>query len=94
MIGHWVKVVQPVQFQKGYNDLVLLSQTVGLQVTGLILLSKFEYHLRFMPSNCSTCFKMLKKVKLAYHESIIQLSGKLPNSTFPNPRIFYTSFEC
>jgi hypothetical protein len=32
VIGHWVKVVQPVQFVQGYNDLVLLSQTVGLQV--------------------------------------------------------------
>ncbi|KAG4179790.1 hypothetical protein ERO13_A10G126700v2 [Gossypium hirsutum] len=30
--GHWVKVVQPVQFQQGYSDLMLLSQTVGLQV--------------------------------------------------------------
>ncbi|XP_052875965.1 beta-galactosidase 9 isoform X3 [Gossypium arboreum] len=30
--GHWVKVVQPVQFQQGCSDLMLLSQTVGLQV--------------------------------------------------------------
>ncbi|MBA0575220.1 hypothetical protein Golob_024568, partial [Gossypium lobatum] len=29
--GHWVKVLQPVQFQQGYSDLMLLSQTVGLQ---------------------------------------------------------------
>ncbi|KAK8702229.1 hypothetical protein V6N13_020593 [Hibiscus sabdariffa] len=29
--GHWVKVVQPTQFQQGYNDLILLYQTVGLQ---------------------------------------------------------------
>ncbi|KAJ0092659.1 hypothetical protein Patl1_26015 [Pistacia atlantica] len=32
VIGRWVKVVQPVQFQPGYNDLMFLSQTVGLQV--------------------------------------------------------------
>lgn len=32
VIGHWVKVVQPVRFLKGYNDLLLLTQTVGLQV--------------------------------------------------------------
>lgn len=32
VIGHWVEVVQPVEFQSGYNDLILLSQTVGLQV--------------------------------------------------------------
>ncbi|KAJ4847971.1 Beta-galactosidase 9 [Turnera subulata] len=30
----WVKVVQPIQLQKGYNDLVLVSQTVGLQNYG------------------------------------------------------------
>ncbi|XP_059632138.1 beta-galactosidase 9 [Cornus florida] len=32
--GRWVKVVQPVQLVQGYNDLVLLSQTVGLQNYG------------------------------------------------------------
>lgn len=32
VIGHWVKVVQPVHFLQGYNDLLLLSETVGLQV--------------------------------------------------------------
>ncbi|XP_020534473.1 beta-galactosidase 9 isoform X3 [Jatropha curcas] len=37
VVGHWVKVVQPVQFQKGYNDLVLVSQTVGLQNYGAFL---------------------------------------------------------
>ncbi|XP_050219902.1 beta-galactosidase 9 isoform X1 [Mercurialis annua] len=37
MIGRWVKVVQPLQFQKGYNELVLLSQTVGLQNYGAFL---------------------------------------------------------
>lgn len=37
VIGHWVKAVQPVQFQQGYNDLVLLSQTVGLQNYGAFL---------------------------------------------------------
>lgn len=31
-VGHWKKVVQPLQFLPGHNDLVLLSQTVGLQV--------------------------------------------------------------
>ncbi|PPR91450.1 hypothetical protein GOBAR_AA29232 [Gossypium barbadense] len=35
--GHWVKVVQPVQFQQGYSDLMLLSQTVGLQNYGAFL---------------------------------------------------------
>ncbi|KAF2288905.1 hypothetical protein GH714_022673 [Hevea brasiliensis] len=37
VIGRWDKVMQPVQFQKGYNDLVLLSQTVGLQNYGAFL---------------------------------------------------------
>ncbi|CAK7328423.1 unnamed protein product [Dovyalis caffra] len=37
VIGHWVKVLLPVQFQKGYNELVLLSQTVGLQNYGAFL---------------------------------------------------------
>ncbi|XP_021834118.1 beta-galactosidase 9 isoform X1 [Prunus avium] len=37
VIGHWVKVEQPVKFLKGYNDLVLLSQTVGLQNYGAFL---------------------------------------------------------
>lgn len=37
VVGHWVKAVQPVQFQKGYNELVLLSQTVGLQNYGAFL---------------------------------------------------------
>jgi hypothetical protein len=32
VIGHWVKVAHPVQFVQGYNDLVLLSETVGLVV--------------------------------------------------------------
>ncbi|OMO71010.1 hypothetical protein CCACVL1_18521 [Corchorus capsularis] len=35
--GHWVKVVQPVQFPQGYSDLILLSQTVGLQNYGAFL---------------------------------------------------------
>lgn len=30
--GNWVQVVQQVQFKQGYNDVMLLSQTVGLQV--------------------------------------------------------------
>ncbi|XP_040997071.1 beta-galactosidase 9 isoform X3 [Juglans microcarpa x Juglans regia] len=37
VIGHWVKVVQPVRFLQGYNDLVLLSETVGLQNYGAFL---------------------------------------------------------
>ncbi|KAL5542687.1 hypothetical protein UlMin_010397 [Ulmus minor] len=37
VIGHWVKVFQPVQFVQGYNDLLLLSQTVGLQNYGAFL---------------------------------------------------------
>ncbi|KAL6188843.1 hypothetical protein ACLB2K_040234 [Fragaria x ananassa] len=37
VIGHWVKVLQPVRFVKGYNDLLLLTQTVGLQNYGAFL---------------------------------------------------------
>ncbi|KAK9933102.1 hypothetical protein M0R45_020311 [Rubus argutus] len=37
VIGHWVKVVQPVRFLKGYNDFLLLTQTVGLQNYGAFL---------------------------------------------------------
>ncbi|XP_058180957.1 beta-galactosidase 9 isoform X2 [Rhododendron vialii] len=33
-VGHWVKVEQPIQLKQGYNDLVLLSETVGLQNYG------------------------------------------------------------
>nr|XP_043627198.1 beta-galactosidase 9-like [Erigeron canadensis] len=32
--GYWIKVAQVVQLKKGYNDLMLLSQTVGLQNYG------------------------------------------------------------
>lgn len=42
MIGRWDKVVQPVKFQKGYNDFVLLSQTVGLQVKDSSLLVSYS----------------------------------------------------
>ena len=35
--GCWVKVLQPVQFVKGYTALVLLSQTVNLQNYGAFL---------------------------------------------------------
>ncbi|CDP11164.1 unnamed protein product [Coffea canephora] len=35
--GKWIKVVQPVQLTEGYNDIVLLSQTVGLQNYGAFL---------------------------------------------------------
>lgn len=31
--GDWVEVVQQVQLKQGYNDLMLFSETVGLQVT-------------------------------------------------------------
>ncbi|KAH7833498.1 hypothetical protein Vadar_006946 [Vaccinium darrowii] len=33
-IGRWVKVEQKIQLKQGYNDLVLLSATVGLQNDG------------------------------------------------------------
>ncbi|KAK9664551.1 hypothetical protein RND81_14G050700 [Saponaria officinalis] len=36
-VGRWVKVVQPVQLLEGYNDVVLLSLTVGLQNYGAYL---------------------------------------------------------
>ncbi|XP_054805013.1 beta-galactosidase 9 isoform X1 [Prosopis cineraria] len=36
-IGHWVKVAQTVQFSPGYNDLTLITQTVGLQNYGAYL---------------------------------------------------------
>ncbi|KAL9162131.1 hypothetical protein ABFS82_07G069100 [Erythranthe guttata] len=35
--GKWVKVSQPVKLIKGYNDVTLLSQTVGLQNYGAFL---------------------------------------------------------
>ncbi|KAF5820230.1 putative beta-galactosidase [Helianthus annuus] len=35
--GHWVKVVQDVELKQGYNDVMLLSQTVGLQNYGAFL---------------------------------------------------------
>ncbi|KAI8003846.1 Beta-galactosidase 9 [Camellia lanceoleosa] len=35
--GHWVNVDQPVQLKQGYNDLVLLSETIGLQNYGAFL---------------------------------------------------------
>ncbi|GMP78006.1 hypothetical protein CsSME_00034100 [Camellia sinensis var. sinensis] len=35
--GRWVKVDQPVQLKQGYNDLVLLSETIGLQNYGAFL---------------------------------------------------------
>ncbi|XP_019180392.1 PREDICTED: beta-galactosidase 9-like [Ipomoea nil] len=35
--GDWEKVVQPLKFVQGYNDIVLLSQTVGLQNYGAFL---------------------------------------------------------
>ncbi|KAJ8755478.1 hypothetical protein K2173_019276 [Erythroxylum novogranatense] len=37
VVGRWVKVTLPVQFQSGYNNLVLLTQTVGLQNYGAFL---------------------------------------------------------
>ncbi|KAI7981672.1 Beta-galactosidase 15 [Camellia lanceoleosa] len=35
--GHWVNVDQPSNFKQGYNDLVLLSETIGLQNYGAFL---------------------------------------------------------
>jgi len=35
-VGHWIKVVQSLQFVPGYNNLTLLTQTVGLQVKFLV----------------------------------------------------------
>jgi hypothetical protein len=37
IVGHWVKAVQPVRFIQGNNDLLLLTQTVGLQNYGAFL---------------------------------------------------------
>lgn len=37
VVGHWVKVVRPVELLHGYNVLVLLSQTVGLQNYGALM---------------------------------------------------------
>lgn len=31
-VGHWVQVAQPINLLEGYNDVALLSLTVGLQV--------------------------------------------------------------
>lgn len=42
IVGHWVKAEQPVLFVQGNNDLLLLTQTVGLQVK--ILLPIFSYY--------------------------------------------------
>ncbi|GAA0173430.1 galactosidase [Lithospermum erythrorhizon] len=35
--GDWVKVLQPLQLSQGFNDIVLLSETVGLQNYGAFL---------------------------------------------------------
>ncbi|KAM3326493.1 hypothetical protein P3S67_001619 [Capsicum chacoense] len=35
--GKWIKVVQPVNLVQGYNDILLLSETVGLQNYGAFL---------------------------------------------------------
>ncbi|KAH6832659.1 beta galactosidase 9 [Perilla frutescens var. hirtella] len=35
--GKWIKVTQPVNLKEGYNDILLLSQTVGLQNYGAFL---------------------------------------------------------
>ncbi|XP_024986388.1 beta-galactosidase 9 isoform X1 [Cynara cardunculus var. scolymus] len=35
--GDWIKVAQQVQFKQGYNDVMLLSETVGLQNYGAFL---------------------------------------------------------
>lgn len=31
-VGRWVRVEQPVDLVQGYNELAILSETVGLQV--------------------------------------------------------------
>ncbi|XP_021749279.1 beta-galactosidase 9-like [Chenopodium quinoa] len=36
-VGHWVQVVQPVELLEGYNDVALLSLTVGMQNYGAFL---------------------------------------------------------
>ncbi|XP_077228224.1 beta galactosidase 9 isoform X2 [Tasmannia lanceolata] len=36
-VGHWVRVEQPVQLVRGYNELAILSETVGLQNYGAFL---------------------------------------------------------
>ncbi|QCD83343.1 beta-galactosidase [Vigna unguiculata] len=36
-VGQWIKVVQSLQFLPGYNDLTLLTQTVGLQNYGAFI---------------------------------------------------------
>lgn len=36
-VGRWVEVTQPVKLLEGYNDVALLSQTVGLQNYGAFL---------------------------------------------------------
>ena len=36
--GKWVTVTQPIDLKEGYNDILLLSQTVGLQVICLSVL--------------------------------------------------------
>lgn len=43
VVGHWVKVVQTLQFLPGYNDLILLSEAVGLQVKFLHPLNPYPY---------------------------------------------------
>ncbi|GFY81624.1 beta galactosidase 9 [Actinidia rufa] len=37
VFGRWVKVDQPLQLMQGYNDIVLLSETIGLQNFGAFL---------------------------------------------------------
>ncbi|KAL6342791.1 hypothetical protein AAG906_016626 [Vitis piasezkii] len=59
VIGHWVKVVQPIQLLQGYNDLVLLSQTVGLQTgVGGILKDHCGTLARSFPILASSWFAM------------------------------------
>ncbi|XP_010274045.1 PREDICTED: beta-galactosidase 9 isoform X2 [Nelumbo nucifera] len=36
-VGHWVQVVHPLNLSQGYNELAILSQTVGLQNSGAFL---------------------------------------------------------
>ena len=54
--GKWVKVVQPVYLTQGYNDVILVSETVGLQVLS------FE--------KCSVSFDTLELKKLGFENKI------------------------
>ncbi|KAM7486074.1 hypothetical protein LguiA_002083 [Lonicera macranthoides] len=68
--GHWTKVVQPVQLVQGYNDVVLVSQTVGLQVIcsnavvirGNLILFKTLFPKNLINSNFTIGIIVIKKL--------------------------------